>query len=321
MRFVAPRSAPKGFARRVPPAIFSVQLGLFGLGLAWRRAVVAFDLPAGLAEAALGAISLFFVYTMCSYAAKFMRRPAVVIDDLAVLPGTLGLSAMMVCLYLLASAMSPYAPDLARVILLGGIGLHGVLICLILWHFARGPAERRRYSPTGHLFFVSPIVAGMVAAQAGYDYLALGLIGFTLLLAVGIWSWGADRMWRGGMTPALRPALALHLVPAAVGGLGAAYLDLMGFAQVMAAISAVILLGLILGIRQITAAGFSPFWSSAIFPLAATSSLWISLGGKWQIAGGLALIGATLVGLPIAYRIVKLWLSGQLAVRTNAAIA
>jgi tellurite resistance protein len=321
MNFVAPTETPKGLARRVPPAIFPAMLGLFGLGLAWRRAADSFDLPAGLAEAGLGAVTLLFLFALGAYALKLARRPAVVLEDLKVLPGRLGLSAMIATIYLLASTLSLYFPDPARGLLLATTAVHGMLILAIGWVFLRGPAEQRRYSPAGHLYFVSPIVGGFVAAQAGFDFLALGLLGASLMVAALIWAWGVDHLWRNGMAAPLRPLLALHAAPAAVGGLGAQYLQMSGLAEVAAMIAAFVVALLVMRMRWITASGFSPLWGAFAFPLAASASLWISLGGAWQMLGGVALLAASIITVSVAYRIMKLWLSGQLAVRTNAAAA
>ena len=50
-----------GFFRQTPPAIFVPMFGLFGLGLAWRRAEVVFVLPQGLGDTILGAVTLLAV--------------------------------------------------------------------------------------------------------------------------------------------------------------------------------------------------------------------------------------------------------------------
>ena len=243
------------------------------------------------------------------------------IADLRLLPGRLGISAMIACLYLLAATLAPYAPETARRSLLGALGLHGAVIGLILWVFLSGPREQRRYSPTGQLYFVSPVIGAWVAAQAGYDYLALGLLAATMTLAALIWACGADRLWRDGMAAPLRPLLVLHLLPAALAGLAAQSLGLESLAEIAAAVAGFILCALILGLRPLLAAGFTPFWSAFGFPLAATATLWMVLGGSWQIAGLLVLAAATLAIPVIAFRILKLWAGGQLAVRTNAASA
>lgn len=325
MKFAPPSPTPRGFARRVPPAIFPSMMGLFGLGLALRRAAQGGNEPGGIghavAEMVLGAVVLLFLAGVVSYAAKFIRRPAVLREDLRTMPGRLGLSALATCFYLLATTLAPYMPDLARGVLWTGFSLHVIIIALILLTFAKGPAEQRRYSPAGQLYFVSPIVGAVAAELAGYSSLAFAIMLYAILVAAVIWAWGADRLIREGMSPPLRPLLALHLAPAAVIGLVSALLGLLGVAHVMAAISGFILAALILGARKITAGGFSALWGSFTFPLASTASLWLVLGDQWRIPGLIALVMAVLIVPPIAYRVIQMWISGQLAVRTNAAAA
>ena len=81
------------FATRTPPAIFPPVFGLFGLGLAWRRAGDTFQMPAALGEMILGAVTLLFVFCALAYGIKVARRPGVIPEDLRVLPGRAGLAA------------------------------------------------------------------------------------------------------------------------------------------------------------------------------------------------------------------------------------
>jgi len=321
MKFVAPTVTPKGLARRVPPAIFPSLLGLFGLGLGWRQAGMAFDLPGGAAEAFLGGATLLYLFALGAYLVKLVRRPGAILDDLRTLPGRLGLSAMLACLYLQATVLAPYLPDPARWLVVVALVLHGGLIALILWTFFKGPAEARRYSPAGHLYFVSPIIGAVAAAQAGYDYLAMGLGVATLGIGAGVWAWGADRLRQRPPAAALRPLLALHLAPAALAGMLAMYLGLTTVATIVAALTAVLFASLGLAGRWLTEGGFAPLWSVVTYPLAAAASLWLLMGGAWSVAGALVLIATTFVNIAIAFRVLKLWAGGQLAVKTNAAIA
>ena len=321
MKFVAPKPAPRGFARRVPPAIFPPILGLFALGLGWRRAMIVLDLPRQIPETALGAITLLFVFSFVAYMAKLILRPMVLREELRLMAGRLGLSAMIAGLYFLAMTLSPYLPDPARWLLSAALVLHAGLIVLILGTFARGPAEARRYSPAGQLYFVSPIIGAAAAADLGPAHLALGLLAGALAVAIALWLRGADRLWRRGLAAPLRPLLALHLMPAGVAGLAALSLGQEGVAEVFASVAALMLAAGVLGGRWLTRSGFTALWGAFTFPLAATASLWIDLGGMWRMAGSVLLVGATFVTLPIAFRVLKLWAGGQLAVKTNAAIA
>jgi tellurite resistance protein len=179
----------------------------------------------------LGAVVLLYVTGLVSYAAKLTRRPSVLREELRTMPGRLGLSAFVTCFYLLATTLSPYLPDLARGVFWAGLALHLALIALILQTFATGPAEQRRYSPAGHLYFVSPVVGAVTAALGRLFLACLRNHALCRRPCRCLWAWGADRLIREGMSPPLRPLLALHLAPAAVIGLAAALLGLLGVAM------------------------------------------------------------------------------------------
>ena len=119
MAFKPPAPTPPGLWRRTPPAVFPPIMGLFGLGLAWRRAAERFSVPDGLAEAILGAVTLLFLFAALAYAVKFARRPMVLLEDLRILPGRAGIAAMVLCLYLLSFTLAPYGPALAQAVLFG----------------------------------------------------------------------------------------------------------------------------------------------------------------------------------------------------------
>ena len=93
MAFKAPKPTPGGLWRRVPPAIFPSIMGFLGLGIAWRRAVAAYPVPAGIGEALLGAGVILFAFAAIAYGSKIARRPAVLAEELRILPGRAGVSA------------------------------------------------------------------------------------------------------------------------------------------------------------------------------------------------------------------------------------
>lgn len=322
MRFAPPSPTPPGLARRVPPAIFPPIMGLFGLGLAWRRFGVLADLPAAVGEVILGGVTLLFLFALGAYGLKLARRPKVLVAELAVLPGRLGVSALFANLYLLAAVLAPYAPSLAPALILSALALHLGLMVLIARSVRAMPEGARLIHAGGHLYFSSPLVAALAGAIAGQVQVAGPLLVASTAVAAAIVLADLVTLARGHRPPPpLRPLLALHLAPAAVIGLVAALLGFLGVAHVMAAFSAFILVALVIGARQITAGGFSALWSAFTFPLASSASLWLVLGDQWRIPGLIALVLSILIIPPIAYRVIKMWMSGQLAVKTNAASA
>lgn len=321
MAFTPPKPTPKGLWRRTPPAVFVPVFGLLGLGLAWRRGAGEFALPAGLAEALMGAITLLALFAVLTYVVKFARRPAVVMEDLRILPGRAGLAAGVLSLYLLAGAIAPYAPAQARPLLILGMGVHLALIVAVLVTFARGPVEQRQVNPVWQLTFTGWIVAATVAQGMGLSTLAVALFWVALVSAVVIWVLSLQQFARLSVPAPLRPLLAIHLAPAALLGGVAHGFGAEAIAQIFALIVAGLLAVFVLRARWLLAAGFSPLWGAFTFPLAASANFWLAMGGVWRLPGAFLLIAATLVIPVIAWRILQLWAKGQLAVKTNAATA
>ncbi len=138
---------------------------------------------------------------------------------------------------------------------------------------------------------------------------------------MAIWTLSLQQFSRETVPAPLRPLLAIHLAPAALLGSVAAGLGGEAIAQVFALLSALMLAVLVVRGPWLLAGGFSPLWGALTFPLAASATLWLSLGGVWRIPGGIVLVLATLVIPPIATRIYKMWAKGDLALKTGASIA
>ena len=320
MAFVAPKPRPALF-RGTPPAIFPSMMGLFGLGLGWRVGAGAFGLPQGVGEAILGAVTLLYLFGLAAYLRKLAARPSVIFEDLRVLPGRAGVGTMVLCLYLLAAVLMPYAPGLARAVLLAALATHGVFVAVLLRVLLTGPAEQRRVTPVWHLNFVGFILAGLSAPALGLAGLGQVVLWGTGVVALLIWAESLRQFLAASVPAPLRPLLAIHLAPAAMLGLVALALGQTGLAGGLAFVAAGLLAALVLSARWLTAAGFTPFWGAFTFPLAATASLWLSLGGVWRLPGGLALVAATLIVPPIAFKVLQLWAKGQLGPKTGAAVA
>lgn len=312
--------------QRTPPAIFPPILGLFGLGIAWRRGAGAFGMPAGVVEAFLGAVTLLFIFALVAYGVKFVRRPGVWREDLRTLPGRTGLSAMTMCAMLLAAVLVFYAPALAEVALWAGIALHAVTALAVLKVLIRSPETAGPRTPALHLVFVGFIVAPAAMAPLGHAALIPPVAWYCLIAALAIYAPTLPPLLTGREPPPLRPLQAIHLAPAALlataGFLGGQ--PVLG--QVMLAAATLLFAVLVLRARWMTEAGFSGFWSAFTFPIAAYAGAWFAASGTlgWAPAptvGGVVLVAATLMIPPIAFRVMQLWAKGTLAAKTNAAIA
>jgi tellurite resistance protein len=296
-------------------------MGLFGLGLGWRRATEVFGVPPGIGEAILGAVTLLYLFGLLAYAVKLLRRPLVLVEDLRILPGRAGVAAMVLCLYLLSMTLAPYAAPLARAVLGAGFAAHAGLVLLLLRQLLAGPAEQRRVTPVWHLSYVGFIIGALAATVFEFYLAALSLFAATALLAAFIWAASAEQMLKETVPAPLRPLLAIHLAPLALFGLVAHALELDAVALGCAGIAALAVLWFLTRARWLTEAGFSALWGAFTFPVAATANLWLNVGGIWRVPGGVALVAATLVVLPIGWKVIALWARGQLAIRTNAATA
>lgn len=315
-----PPRKPKLFAK-TPPAIFPVVLGLLGLGLALRKGLAVLGLPGGLVEAALGALLAFWAFATLALLAKIARRPRVLAEDLRVLPGRAGMAASSMSAMLAAAVLVPYAPGLAFGLMVLALVAHALLAGLVIWGLWHAPAEQRVVNPSWHLSFAGFIVAGVPALALGQTGLAQGLLWVTLPVAALIWGISLAQLIARIPPAPLRPLLAIHLSPAALFCSVAAGLEQPLLAQSFAAFGAVILLALIVAARWVTQAGFSALWGSFTFPLAAFASALIGLDGIAGQAGLVVLVIALGVIPAIAWAVIKLWPTGKLAAKTNAAEA
>ena len=315
-----PPRKPKLFAK-TPPAVFSVVLGLLGLGLALRKATVVLGLPGDMAELILGVILAFWGFATVALSIKISRRPAVLLEDLRVLPGRAGMVACSMSAILAAAVLVPYAPGLAYAVMAQALFLHGVLAVFMIWGLWRAPKEQRVVTPVWHLSFAGGIVAAIPALALGRIELAQALLWGAMPIAGLIWGASLAQLI-GRVPPApLRPLLAIHLAPAALFSIVATDLGQVVLAQSFAAFGAVIFLALVLGLRWVTAAGFSALWGSFTFPLVSFAAALIGLGGQAEQIGLGLLAAAVPVVVAIAWKVIAMWPTGKLAAKTNAAEA
>ncbi len=313
-----------GLWRRTPPAIFPPMLGLFGLGLAWRTMAAQPGLTplAPVGEAILGATLLLYAFSLVAWLSKPIRRPAVVIDDLRVLPGRAGLAAMTLCLALAAASLVPYAPGLALNIAFADVAVLIVLGMLIAGVLATGPDEQRMVTPIFHLSFAGYILSALTFAQLGLTGFATGILIATTAAATFIWLVSLRQILTRIPPAPLRPLLAIHAAPAALFATVSATLGYPTLAAGFALLALAIVTAIVASARWLLAAGFSPLWGALTFPLAATATASIvALGQPGLYVGAALLIAATALNPWITFRVIKAWAKGQLAAKTNAATA
>jgi tellurite resistance protein len=321
--FPPPEFPPRRSAvfARTPPALFPSLLGMIGLGLALRRGLDALALPGGLAEVFLGAVVLVYCFAAFAYLAKVFRRPATVMEDLRILPGRSGLATSTIGGMLVAAVLVPYAPGLAQVVLAVAMVMHGVLAVSLILVLRALPPAGRDINPTLHLSFVGFIVGGVAAPGLGMPWLVVVLLIVTGPIALTIWALSLIQLVKRIPPAPLRPFLAIHLAPAALTCTLAASIGYTAYAQAAAAIGLVILLALVVKVRWVLEAGFTPLWGALTFPLAAFANALIAMNGVW-LAPGIVVLIVCIGAIPaIAWNVLKNWPGGRLAAVTNAAEA
>ena len=316
--YPAPEFPPRRAAlfARTPPAVFPVVLGLLGLALSLKRAVVLGELPAALSDPVMGMVVGLWLFCALAYGAKVFRRRGVVLEDLRVLPGRAGLASGSVGALAVAAILAFFDPLAAKVMLVAGLALQLTLTALTVRALLAAPPEGRDVTPAWHLSFVGYIVGALAAVPLGWTLLATVILWVTMAFAVGIWAVSLWQLYRRTPPAPLRPLLAIHLAPASlfasVGGL----LEQDGLAQAMVFLGLAILIALLLAGPWITESGFSPMWGAFTFPLAAFASALMING--WVMPGVLVTVLALGVNTSIAWRVLSMWPGGKLAARTNA---
>lgn len=322
-RFPPPEFPPRRAAvfAKTPPAIFPVLLGLLGLVLALRAGLSHLGLPLAAADLAAGLAVPLWAFGVLAYAVKLARRPAVILDDMKVMPARAGLAAATAGGMAAAAVVAPYAPQAATGLLAAALALHAAYLALFLKVLAGLPPEGRVPNPGWHLIFVGFIIGGLAAGLLGRTGLAGFLLWAMVPVAAVLWGAGALQFLKGSPPAPLRPLLAIHLAPASLFASVATLLQAETAAMLSGGLALALFLALASGGRWLLAAGFGPLWGALTFPLAAFAGAMIRLGGTW--AGfGLGILGVALVVVPlIAWHVLKLWPGGRLAARTNAAEA
>ncbi len=297
-----PPRRPKLFAT-TPPVIFLPILGLMLAGLALRQ-----GLAPGLSELVLGLVTGLWIFAVVAIKVKVWRRLPVLAEDLRPLPGRAGLFASTVSGVVLGAVVTPFAPRLAVWLVLASLIAHVALAVLTL-------RVERRVDPAWQLVAAGPLAAGPVLAAAGMPGFAAGLTGVGMILALAVWALSLRQLVREVPPAPLRPLLALHLLPAALGSCA--------FAALGGPMAQMGFLGL--SIALAVALGAAGVWrGAAVFRTAlgpALAGLAMALARVEPTAGALAALLALAATLWLAWESLKLWPGGKLARLTHAAEA
>ena len=204
---------------RLPPSMFSIVLGLAGLGAGWRQAVGLWGAPAIIGEAILLLAVVVWVVLAIGFVARAFTRPGDVAAELAHPVQCCFLGLAFVATLLMAGAVKPYSHAAAEIFFWIGLAGH---VPFIGWRVGRlwtGGRPAEAMMPVLYL----PLVAGNFAAAIAcgtLDYHELGLMFF----GAGMLSWLAieSTVWmrlfiHPAIAPQIRPLIGIQLAPPVVG--------------------------------------------------------------------------------------------------------
>lgn len=291
------RNEPEGtpWLARLPPGLFAVAVGLFGLAGAWRRAAaygwqfadIAVSTPLWLATG-------FWAVTLFLYGVKCRRHPRVVMREfLHPVQGSLLALAPMSSL-LAAVQLGTPSQGIWLVLTGAALAIDAVLAGRVLTQLAGGHFPENAVTPALYLPLTGvPLVGAMALATLGYRHLAMPLFGLGVAGWILLEMRVMQRLFAGPMPEPLRPTIGIELAPAVVCALAACVVwpALPAEALLVAlGLAAMPFATVLVRYRWWGDVPFSiGFWSFS-FPLAALASVVLEAGhrGGWALWPGVA---------------------------------
>ena len=311
--------------RRTPPAIFPVTLGFMGLALGWRNASEVLPIPHEIGDLMLGVSTAYFLFFAISYIAKVLVRPAVVLEDLKVPPARAGVAAFPMAIMLLAAALLPLGVQVPLV-WWTGVAFYYVATGLVAYSIITGPPEARIFSPFQYLAFVGPIVGPIAGIPLGYVTESFILAMAAMIPYIAITLGYGYRLTKVRPPVPLRPSLAIVLAPTSLFALAFGGLEIDWAFELFYWMAVAFAIALLVFSMWLTEGGYNPIWGSFTFPIATFINLNIYAVGKGMgLVASTGMIASLLIGtlfiLYIIWKSSKLWIRGDMATKTGAAVA
>ena len=312
--------------RQTSPAIFPVALGFMSLALGWRNAAdVIPAIPQDIGNLLLALSTGYFIWFLMFYFAKVFGRPGVVLEDMRTPPARAGMAAASMAMMVLAAALLPLGIQVPLV-WWTGVFMSIFASLVVLWAIWRDPPEKRHFSTFQYLTFVGPVVGPIAGIPLGYVTESVLLINASLIAWIIITA-GIILTWRRDPPPVhLRPSVMIFLAPVCLFALGYGGLEWEGFFTFFYWLGNIMAIVLILLVPWMIKGGYTPVWAAFTFPVAAFLNVQVLAMSKGY--GTMAEIGVyagLIIGTPlilwIAYRSIMLWVTGDLAKQSHAAIA
>ncbi|MGS4944958.1 SLAC1 anion channel family protein [Meridianimarinicoccus sp. RP-17] len=301
-----------------PISFFAAVLGLAGLTLALHAASALLPLAGAASSVMLGVTVIAFLAIGAVYARKALRHPAAVAAEwqhpvkLAFFP------AISISLMLIATALAPDRPDIARPLwLLGAVLQAGLTLAVVSCWIGHRPFQPMHISPAWFIPAVGNVVVPVAGPSLGFVelswlFFSAGLMFWAVLLTLVM-----NRLiFHDPLPGRLLPTLAILIAPPAVGFLSWLSLNggqvdaggrlLLNLAYVFAAIVA-------MQAPKFLNLPFALSWWALSFPVAALTIASLRFG---------ALAGSAFhTGLGLALLALLVVIVAALMLRTGRAIA
>jgi len=168
-------------ARPIPLASFASVMGIAGLGLAWRVAAKAQNVPASIGEWLLAVAAILFVCLMAVWIARIAAHPGEIQAEQHVAITASYLGTITISCSLLAAAAVPYSRPVALVLwIVAAFGGAGLLVYLV-GHWVEYGIEGFELTPALFIPVVGNATACFAAAALGYTDLGWASFSFALL--------------------------------------------------------------------------------------------------------------------------------------------
>lgn len=204
---------------RLPSSMFSIVLGLAGLGACWRQMTLLFGMPGAIGEAIMFLAAAVWLVLAVAFVARCLTRWHDVEAELAHPVQCCFFGLAFVATLLMAGTFKPYSVLAAEAFLWIGLAGH---LPFIAWRVGRlwtGDRPAEAMTPVLYL----PLVAGNFAAAIATGSLGHVELGM-LFFGAGMLSWLAieSTVWvrlfvHPEMAPQIRPLIGIQLAPPVVG--------------------------------------------------------------------------------------------------------
>ncbi len=307
---------------RIPASFFGMLLGLIGLGVAWREAVLVWGTPVWIAEAIMAVAVLIWLVLLALYVGKLLMAREAIVAEWTHPVQSAFVALIPITTMLVSIAAAPHAPALGN-----GLFMIGAFLALVfvVWHSGSIWRSDRSFEATTPILYIPTVAGGLVLAITAATYGHLDLA--RLCFGIGMFGWVSLEsiimrrpIEQAPLPPILRPALGIQFGPPTVACV--AYLAITTgppdlFAQALlgyGALQALILVRLIPWIREqpFTPAYWGFSFGAAAISVAALRCVERGVSGpiEWL---ALPLFGlATLVIAGLSLATIRFFLGGRL---------